>query len=587
MAGGRTKAPPLRLWARDLAEANPESSPIDLVSRVVERVRAAVAVSAGGAVPQFHEDLPEPPDGWANPWLPGLVHEQAVSAEDRGARGAWYTPEPVVRGLVRLATNDPSTVPDFAADPTCGGGAFLLAALDRYVVLGVPVEQALTRVAGMDIDADAVTVSRWSIELWAALNGVPQERVHTDITRGDALAGHPTHWPPVRLVVGNPPFATPLRTGAVPPEVAAFRSGREELLGPYTDLAAMHLLAAVERCEPGSIVALVLPQSVLAVRDSGPLRSHCDEVAPLHALWAAREPVFDAGVRACAAILKPGSERPGRVRLAAGPEVTEVGQSPQADPQIASSWSACAAQALGAPELPAVLRGSITADDRLGSLVTATAGFRDEYYGLVAACEEWTGEVGAEPNHLLTVGGVEPLASRWGQDRCRFGGKHWLRPWIDVDRLEPKVRTWTERRLSPKVVVATQSKLLEPVIDRSGRIVPATPLLAVHADEEDLGFVAAVFLSPPVVAWAWQQWFGSALAVDALKLAARQVVELPLPADRGAWAEAASMLEEQQAETVAEGLALSGAVAEIMNRAYGADRSVLDWWRARAKTVAT
>lgn len=522
--------------------------------------------------------------------MPGLVHEQAVSAESRGARGAWYTPESVVRGLVALARSS-GDLPDFAVDPTCGGGAFLLAALDRYVSRGVTPERALTMVAGMDIDAGAVQVSRWSVQLWASANGVTGE-VSPDLTRGDALAGYPPHWPPVKLVIGNPPFATPLRTGALPPEVEAFRSGREHLLGPYADLAAMHLLAAVENSAPGSVVALVQPQSVLAGRDTGPLRSHCDRVAPLHALWAVREPVFDAGVRACAAVLRPGGTAPTSVRLAAGPDVEVLDESGPAAGLAAdrsspggkgTEWSGYGAKALGAPDLPMAMNGAISPSDRLGSLANATAGFRDEYYGLVEACAEWTGEPGAEPNRLLTVGGVEPLAARWGTDRCRFGGQRWLRPWIDVDRLEPKVRTWTERRLEPKVVVATQSKLLEPVIDRTGSIVPATPLLAVHCSQDELGLVAAVFLAPPVVAWAWRRWFGSAMAVDALKLAARQVTELPLPTDRGAWREAAGLLADTPTVGVEEGWSLSCAVAATMNRAYGADQSVLDWWLSRSK----
>ncbi len=581
MTGSRSGS--LRGWARSVVDLNPGRAPLDLVEQVVDCVGRAIA--EGETVVDDRSTLPTPANGWADPWLVGLVHEQAVSAEDRNARGAWYTPESVVRGLVALAT-DPSQdhpVPTFAADPTCGGGAFLLAVLDRYVEDGASPAEALAMVSGTDIDAGAVQVTRWSLELWAAANGVDADEVSLDVDEGDALAGYPEHWPSVALVVGNPPFATPLRTGAVPDEVAAFRNGREHLLGPYTDLAAMHLLAAVERCGPGSVVALVQPQSILAGRDSGPLRSHFDAVAPLEAMWAAREPVFDAGVRACAAVLRLGSERPTNIRLASGPEVAPNGSVAANDDSRDSAWPTYAARALGAPTLPAGLRGVVEPANRLGSLITATAGFRDEYYGLVEACREWEGNDGDEPNRLLTVGSVEPLASQWGVERCRFGGKRWMRPSIDIEALNPKVRTWTERRLSPKVVLATQSRLLEPVVDASGTLVPATPLLALHADAEDLELVAAVLLAPPVVAWAWQRWFGAALAVDALKLAARQVIDLPLPADRSAWERAAAMIRERPVESVAAGWQVSREVAGIMNRAYGADESVLWWWEARAK----
>ncbi|MGI9595452.1 MAG: N-6 DNA methylase, partial [Acidimicrobiales bacterium] len=303
----------VRTWARSFVESSAEREPLAIVESIVSAVAAAIGRgplhAPSSAAPAT---VDEPPGGWCNVWLPGIVHEQAVSAEARTARGAWYTPESVVRGLIDLATAD-RVVPELAADPTCGGGAFLVAALDRLVDLGVGPAEAVGRVAGLDIDAGAAQVSRWSIGLWAAANGVSVPEADIDVSVGDALSAYPSHWSSAALLVGNPPFATPLRTGAVPADVAGFRVGREELLGPYTDLAAMHLLGAVEKSTAGSVVALVQPQSVLAGRDSQPLREHCDAVAPIHGLWAAREPPFDAGVRACAVVLKPGRPAPGEV----------------------------------------------------------------------------------------------------------------------------------------------------------------------------------------------------------------------------------------------------------------------------------
>ena len=477
--------------------------------------------------------------------------------------------------------------------------------------------------------------------------GGGQPDVGVDIAVGDALVGYPAHWSGVELVVGNPPFATPLRSGAMPPTADAFRAGHRDLLGPYADLAALHLLAAVERLGAGATVAMVQPQSVLAGRDTRALRRHCEQRAPLQALWAAREPVFDAGVRACAVVLRVGSAPVDRVTLAAGVGVDRCPVDGQPGP-----WSANAALALGAPRLPPAL-ARLPADDaedagggdrggdpgggdgsgggdrggdpgggdssgggdggdgrgggddgdgpgrrgaggppRLGSLATATAGFRDEYYGLVAACREWDGPDGAEPNRLMTVGSVDPLASKWGVEPVRFGGTRWLRPVVDLDALPPRVRTWADRQAVPKVIVATQSKVLEPIVDPTGALIPATPLLAVHAPPDQLALVAAVLLSPPVVAWAWSHWLGTALTVDALKLAARQVLQLPLPADRPAWHRAARRLEaalaapdpvdDADGDPVAAGRAVGLEVARLMNRAYGADDAVLAWWLERA-----
>ncbi|MEM9561066.1 MAG: N-6 DNA methylase [Actinomycetota bacterium] len=629
----------LRSWARGavvaFAEAG-ETEPSTIVAAVTAAVEvavvgdrsdpdASVAAGVGDALVPLPARVPEPPRGWSDPWLPGLVHEQAVAGTQRSARGAWYTPEPVVRGLVALATDD-GRAPAAVHDPTCGGGAFLLAALDRLVSLGVAPERALARVSGGDSDPLAVAVSRAALALWAAGQGLSadpatlpvverdaltatvstvgdDDRPSPDASIGDAVAGP--------LVIGNPPFATPLRTGRLTAEAEAIRAANRDLLGPYGDLAAIHLLASLRSVGPGGTVALVLPQSVLAGRDTRGLRVHTDRAAPLQALWASREAVFDAGVRACAVVLAIDGEPPAVVRLAAGPEVTPVRRC-DPDPIGPDRWADHAARALGAPTLPADLldaaadetaepsdavwtgpphgrrdRSAVTrrrhgrAPGRLGDLVSATAGFRDEYYGLVAACCEWEGELGEEPNRLVTVGTVDPLESGWGLVPCRFGGRRWRRPTVDVDALEPKVARWVGERLVPKVVLATQSRILEPAVDRRGRLVPATPLLALDADPDDLDRVAAILLAPPVVAWAWQRWFGTALSVDALKLAARQVPELPLPPDVAAWDDAAAAVAAAEAAPPGERPGEVDRVASVMNAAYGAGPEVLGWWRNR------
>lgn len=552
-----------------------------------------------------------PPDGWADPWLPGVVHEQAVTPERRTARGAWYTPRSVVEGLVRLAVPDDGPLPEFVADPTCGGGAFLLATLDLLVGRGLDPEEALTRVGGQDIDPDAVAVTRLTLASWAAARGVGDRQdvgdvgaatvervVEEAVAIGDALVQYPERWPTTAVIIGNPPFGTPLRTGFVADIVAHFRQGREHLLGPYADLAAVHLVAAVERSGPGSTVALVLPQSVLAGRDTAGLRSHCASAAPLRGLWAAREAVFDAGIRACAVVLAPGAPAAPSVTLATGPDVSvvpDVSASPEATSTAAppdgdgqTPWAALAVTALGGPTLPPGMRRLSDKAPRLGELISATAGFRDEYYGLVAACREGEDNRGVDggeaPNRLVTVGSIEPLATVWGVETIKFGRKPWVRPTVALADLDDKVRGWTERQLVPKVVLATQSRVLEPVVDRAGRLIPATPLLSIHAEPDSLDLVAAVLLAPPVVAWAWQQWFGSAMAVDALKLAARQVAQLPLPVDRAAWDQGAAIVAETPPEvSVADGWARACAVAEVMNRAYGADDAVFHWWLERSR----
>lgn len=581
----------LKRWAVGLRRRHQDVPARDIVAAVVDRVGAALEAGplAAGSDTALLDDVVDPPRGWANPWLVGAVHEQVASAADRKARGAWYTPRPVVEGLVRIAIvdgADDGRAPNLIVDPTCGGGAFLLAALDRLIDLDVEPLAAFERVVGMDLDPTAVEVSRWSMQLWLSQRlGWRRAEPHlhrADVRCGDALTDLPPAWTGRVAVVGNPPFASPLRSGAVRQSAAAYRDARLHLLGPYADLAAIHLLHAIEGLEEGSTVVLVQPQSILSSRDTEGLRSWLDEFAPLQALWASRQALFDAGVRPCAPILRVGASPVGDVALYHGATVDVRSRRPR---RPGLRWGSFAADALGAPELP-----SLDGAGRLGSLIAATAGFRDEHYALVAACREGTSEVSALHSdadsgigRVLTVGSVDPLTAAWGRKPFRFGGRTWTHPVVDRNDLPPRVQRWFDRLRRPKVLLATQAKLLEPYVDRQGTVVPTTPLIAVTADPADLDRVAAVMLAPPVVLWAWRRWFGTALSVDAVKLAAKQVGELPLPADAELWDRAAALVAASDALEPSAAWDRTVEVAELMNDAYGADQDVFRWWRSRLK----
>ncbi len=487
--------------------------------------------------------------GERDPWDIMRADELATPDAERGARGAWYTPRAVAEQITALAFGcRPSDLPGSVVDPTCGGGAFLLTALDAYVAAGLGPADALGRVAGLDISEEAVATARRVLACWAGLHGVAPmpERVQL----GDALGPWPDSGSAPDLVLGNPPFASPLRSAAgadgLPASAASFRRRHQSELGPYADLAAVHLLNAAQRVEATSgRIALVLPQSVLAGRDAASLRDWLAERFPLAGLWITDTKVFEASVMVCAPILD------GRASAAT------------------ASWAETAAHAMGVPE-PAI---DATRPDAevLGSMVEATAGFRDEYYALAEACVEGTDD--DDRCRLATVGSIDPLESFWGSRLTRFAKQTWQRPVVDESALPASVVGWYERQRVPKVLVPTQARTLEPFVDRSGRFVPVTPLLSVTAAPEDLDHVAALLLAPSVLAWALRRTFGSALSVRAVKLRARDVLDLPLPSRRERWDDAAAL--------VGRGPAAVGRIGSLMNEAFAADDTVLAWWNER------
>jgi hypothetical protein len=127
-------------------------------------------------------------------------------------------------------------------------------------------------------------------------------------------------------------------------------------------------------------------------------------------------------------------------------------------------------------------------------------------------------------------------------------------------------------RLRPKVVLATQTRVLEAAVDVDGSWVPSTPVISVEpVAPEDVWRVGAVMLAPPVSAWALANHAGAALAANAIKLSAKQARTMPLPVDDRAWRAGAVALRSGDIERC----------AAAMTAAYRASDEVLEWWNTR------
>jgi hypothetical protein len=334
------------------------------------------------------DGFPPMPDG-ASADLLGLAHEALLAPVDRKARGAHYTPPALADRLVALSL--PSTAAA-VLDPACGGGAFLLAAGRALVERGLSPADAVGCLHGIDLDPLAVDVARAATALWSG--GTP-----ADVQSADFLVLAPDL--PVMTgksgartvgfdaVVGNPPFASPLRGGAA--------GG----LAAYTDQAGRFLVRSLEVVRPGGWVGLIQPQSVLTARDAAGVR---EAVGPgLRALWVAEEKVFSAATHVVAVIAeKDGAEGP--VDLYGGPTVEPRGSA-------MGSWGTLAARARGLPDL------DLGAGPTVGSMATATAGFRHQFYGLL---DHVTEDGSGSP--LVTAGLIDPVHCAWGERTTRIGG---------------------------------------------------------------------------------------------------------------------------------------------------------------------
>jgi N-6 DNA Methylase len=456
-----------------------------------------------------------------------------MDRETQRRLGAWYTPPALVDFVLGRVLSPRASGPVRLLDPSCGDGRFLMAAGQELGSRGI--------LHGLDIDAEAVR---------AAQAAVPKATIVED----DAL----THdWGSAHfdVVVGNPPFLGQMAS-------RTSRGGRSALGGgPYADTAALFLSLALRLARPdGGLVALVLPQSILATRDAGPIRAAVAADAALVDLWVAGEPMFDAAVHTIVAVFRRG-HRQGAIRRWFGPsfdQVTPINEP--GDLSARTSWSFLTADLAGVPQVSPTTSGTI------GDLATVTADFRDQYYGLIGAVGD-----DVEGPALITSGLIDVAHSHWGSRPTKFAKERYLAPRVDLAALSPKLQTWAASRLVPKVLMATQTKVIEAVADPDGVLLPSVPVISIVPHRSaDVWRVLAVLLAPSTSAWAATEYLGAGLTSSALKLSATQVRTLPLPAIP--WDDAIAPLQAGDLQ----------AFAQAMNAAFDVpDEPVTRWWLTR------
>ncbi|MEO7428677.1 MAG: N-6 DNA methylase [Acidimicrobiales bacterium] len=467
----------------------------------------------------------------------GTLLEATIDAPQREARGAHYTPEHLARDLVARALvghRDPTV-----CDPACGGGALLLAAARHQIDAGAEPCAVVGRLWGIDIDPLAVATTEASLAL---LCGAPPPAGHLQVA--DVLLDPPA-LPTFDVVIGNPPFLSPLATSTAPTTVSAERLRRR--FGPavraYTDASALFLVVACALARAGGTVAMIQPQSVIAARDASGVRAALDSVATLREVWLPNGRPFRAAVDVCVPIFDVVSPTDGRVGT--------------------SDWCGGLARAHGVPVV------HLSADGTVGDEATTSAAFRDEYYGIVPHVNE--ADSLPTGRRLVTTGLVDLGGAAWGERPARVGGRRWARPVVDIAALEGRAADWARRTAAPKLIIATQTKVVEVFVDADGTYLPGVPLIVAWAAPERLGALAAALCSPPINAWAASRVAGTALTSRSLKLTASLVRAAPLPTDAEAWEAGTHAFEVGDLE----------GFAEAMTSAYGCEHAVAAWWLAR------
>lgn len=121
----------------------------------------------------------------------GQVELAAVGVGERRRRGAFATPATLAAVLAARALPGglPGPWPPTVVDPACGAGALLRAAFARLITFGIPADQAVACLHGVDVDAVAVEVCRCALAVEAVAAGAactPAELAGRVVV-GDAL----------------------------------------------------------------------------------------------------------------------------------------------------------------------------------------------------------------------------------------------------------------------------------------------------------------------------------------------------------------------------------------------------------------
>ncbi len=503
-----------------------------------------------------------------------------LPAAERKRLGAWYTPDALVRHVVAhtitaalVSRCVSARRPVRVLDPACGDGRFLVAAAQRVRQLGGAVE-----LTGADIDlAGLRTVVASAVDPIDAIEAIVADSLHHD-------------WGDRRFdaVVANPPFLTQMASATVRPAGSRFGGG------PYADAAADFLALSVERLADGGRAGLVLPVSLLTARDAGPIRERVMVTAALDWFWWSDTPMFDAGVRTCAVGLERIEGSPLPVRRSASARPDPVGQAQldldDADGRVSESrrdvirrsfgpdfgdvgpmlfesssghWGGLIADALGVPTLPPLLSDGAMADRAL-----VTANFRDQYYGLVGSVRD-----DGDGPPLITTGLIDPGVCCWGTRPTRFAKQTYAAPRVDRTAFAPFMQRWADRCLVPKVLLATQTRVLEAVVDEAGAWLPAVPVVRlVPSDPALLWPAAAVLTSPVASAFVAAQSVGSGLSAATVRVSQRTVGKVPWPA--GDLASATVALRAGDIE------ACGAAVTAAYGISHAPADALFDWWRA-------
>jgi len=215
-------------------------------------------------------------------------------------RGGYYTSSQVADWLCAWAIRSPK---DFVLEPSCGDGAFLVAAAARLKSLGAKSPTILNHLTGIEI------IAKESAKASARLEKFIGVRANSTIETTDFFSW----WQQSKkasydVIVGNPPFIR-YQTFPEPHRTKAMEIMVELGLSPnrLTNIWVPFVVASAASLKPGGRMALVLPAELLQVSYAAQLRSFLTDRFSRIDIIACNELFFDHAEQEVVLLLADGA----------------------------------------------------------------------------------------------------------------------------------------------------------------------------------------------------------------------------------------------------------------------------------------
>jgi len=374
----------------------------------------------------------------ADPGRLGDAYAAANAPETRRAGGRFYTP----RDLAALAMDGAVEPGTDVLDPACGGGRFLLCALD-HLAPGAPsparAHAVEDHLAGVDRDPMAVAICRAALWLAAAPGPGARLRVDRRVVVADALdalaaARLDGRAPPpplaagaFRSVVGNPPYRAG-RFAPIAENDARFREAfavAEYQLDPFPLFLELGLWALA----PGGTLSMVVPNSWMSNLRMRRLRGLVLGENALDRVVELPPDAFGAGVETVVARVRRGG------RTAREIPVWDVEGEPRGTLIVEPGDPAAPVALTRDAATRRLLIASARWTRTLGDVAEITRGI-NPYHHLTHTAEEIRDRVHHADHRRDETFAPELRGRDLGRYRLGWTGDHWIRygPWLKEPR---------------------------------------------------------------------------------------------------------------------------------------------------------